>query len=805
MKPSFTKISEHFLPTIGVTMQIFEHSRTGAMHYHFASDNTENVFMVVLRTMPHNSTGVAHILEHTALCGSKKFSVRDPFFSMLRRSMQTFMNAFTSSDWTAYPFATENKKDFDNLLQVYLDAVFFPNLLPEDFWQEGHRFDFDAEGNLVIKGVVFNEMKGVYDNVYSRLYEANKALLHPETTYHFDSGGLPQAIVNLTYEDFIAFHKKHYHPTNATFLTFGDIEAEKHQNRFEELVLKFFDGRGEKVLTTDETRLIAPAMQMISYPSTDTENKNQVHILVSWLLGSAHDARTLVEMSVLYEYLLGHSGSPLYHALESLSFVEALSPLTMLDDSAREIALVTGVVTDSEERAKEVKNTITKTLESLLENPIDLAIVEGILDSIDMRLRKQNTKDPYGLSLFLQVIGAVTHDENIVDMADPMRIVEEVRRDFGDENFLKSLIRENLLENTHSTLLIALPDPNASMQEQKIEKRFCEKKLQKMSEADKQKIRDQAQKLANRQKNLGDVNILPKLDISEISRESKRIFGRKELLKNYVHYEMPTNGVRYIRQFFPVKIDSSEEIFPMFLAVKMLGQLGFGDYDYISAQNELSKKGDISADFLLLDLYKKRELCPYLVVGTKFLQKNTDGALKNLENLIDVARFDEIDQIRTILADYLLSLKESLVASGHRTAMMRATAPYTFLASVSEEISGISLFDNLRKFLEKSDDEIVAIFREKYQKMTKNTPLTLTVSRESFLENISEKLVDTHDFIEEVAATPKKEAWLTDLGVGYCALALPTVAPEHPDAPLLGLLGKFLWDGYLHGAIRERG
>lgn len=150
-KQPFTLLSSEYLPTLDITLETYIHERTGAMHYHFASTSPENVFMVALRTMPHDSTGVAHILEHTALCGSKNFPVRDPFFSMIRRSMQTFMNAFTSSDWTAYPFATENKQDFDNLLRVYLDAVFFPNLSELDFLQEGHRLEFDENNELVIK------------------------------------------------------------------------------------------------------------------------------------------------------------------------------------------------------------------------------------------------------------------------------------------------------------------------------------------------------------------------------------------------------------------------------------------------------------------------------------------------------------------------------------------------------------------------------------------------------------------------------------------------------------------------------
>ena len=239
----FQLLEKKYLPTLDITLETYEHTRTGAMHYHFASQKEENVFMVALRTMPTNSTWVAHILEHTALCGSKNYPVRDPFFSMLRRSLQTFMNAFTSSDWTAYPFASENKQDFNNLLKIYLDSVFFPNLNHLDFLQEWHRFDFDENNILVLKWVVFNEMKWVYGNIYSRLYEINKSLLHPESTYHYDSGWAPQVIPTLSYEEFLAFHKKHYHPTNATFFTFGNIPAHEHQENFENLALKFFENK----------------------------------------------------------------------------------------------------------------------------------------------------------------------------------------------------------------------------------------------------------------------------------------------------------------------------------------------------------------------------------------------------------------------------------------------------------------------------------------------------------------------------------------------------------------------------------
>ena len=215
------------------------------LHRAYATDEKENVFLVAFRTVPEDNKGVAHILEHTALCGSEKFPVRDPFFMMTRRSLNTFMNAFTSSDWTAYPFASQNRKDFFNLLDVYLDAAFFSRLDPLDFAQEGHRVEFDEPGNsdspLVYKGVVFNEMKGAMSSPVSTLWQTLTKYLFPTTTYHFNSGGDPVAIPDLSYDELISFYKSHYHPSNAIFMTFGDIDVNELQDRIETQALNRFE------------------------------------------------------------------------------------------------------------------------------------------------------------------------------------------------------------------------------------------------------------------------------------------------------------------------------------------------------------------------------------------------------------------------------------------------------------------------------------------------------------------------------------------------------------------------------------
>ena len=278
--PAFEQLRTSKIESLDIDVHEYRHKKTGAPHIHLATENPENVFLVGLRTIPTDSTGVAHILEHTVLCGSEKYPVRDPFFMMIRRSLNTFMNAFTSSDWTAYPFASQNRKDYFNLLDVYLDAVFFSRLEELDFMQEGHRVEFespeDPNSDLVFKGVVFNEMKGAMSSTSSVLWQEISKHLFPNNTYHHNSGGDPEAIPDLSYDELISFYKTHYHPSNAVFMTFGDIPAEQLQARFEDQVLSRFE-KLDRVIKVDKAhRIHSPVRVEEAYASDEADQDNKM-------------------------------------------------------------------------------------------------------------------------------------------------------------------------------------------------------------------------------------------------------------------------------------------------------------------------------------------------------------------------------------------------------------------------------------------------------------------------------------------------------------------------------------------------
>ena len=251
-----------YLPKLSNTMYQLLHKKSGAKLIHLSNDDDNNCFGIAFRTTPKDSTGVAHILEHNALCGSKHFPIRDPFFSMIKRSMQTFMNAFTASDWTMYPFSSQNETDFYNLMKIYLDAAFFPKLTELNFKQEGHRLEFEEIENpnspLTYKGVVYNEMLGAMASPGQVMsYGLGKALF-PTVTYRYNSGGDPEEIIKLTHKQLIEFHKRHYHPSNSFFYTYGDIPLTKHLKQINKLALSEFNRIEVDTFVPDEQRFDAP-------------------------------------------------------------------------------------------------------------------------------------------------------------------------------------------------------------------------------------------------------------------------------------------------------------------------------------------------------------------------------------------------------------------------------------------------------------------------------------------------------------------------------------------------------------------
>ena len=530
--PAFQLLRQHHVEALDIQVSEYKHKVTGAVHYHLATNNDENVFLVAFRTQPMDSKGTAHILEHTALCGSEKFPVRDPFFLMIRRSLNTFMNAFTAADWTAYPFATQNKKDFQNLLSVYLDAAFAANLNPLDFAQEGIRIELEND-QAVYKGVVFNEMKGAMSSPTDQLYHQLAYHLFPETTYHYNSGGDPKEIPDLSYEQLVEFYKTHYHPSNAVFMTFGNQNAYDLQEQFETLALHKFS-KGTTLYSTPEKRLTAPIEVTESYAVDSEDLKDKTFHVMSWLLPETSDIKLRLGMRLVEGILLENSASPLRHYLETCGYAQSTGPLMGVDDSNFEMTFYCGVQGSNAEYAENFKNGVLNILQDVASKPVDTDLVDAILHQIELHQREINGDGtPYGLSLILNGLGSAIHHNDPIHVWDVDSAIEQVKEELKDPMWLSNLIQIHLLDNPHRVQMTLVPDATKSVKEQQAEQARLAEITANLTEAQKIEIQEKTEALKKRQDTPDDLELLPKVGLEDVPADLHIVQGQlREIICN---------------------------------------------------------------------------------------------------------------------------------------------------------------------------------------------------------------------------------------------------------------------------------
>jgi Zn-dependent M16 (insulinase) family peptidase len=687
----FVLKKEQRVPSLNITAQLFEHARTGALHLHLESAEKENVFLVALRTIPQDSTGVAHILEHTALCGSEKYPVRDPFFMMIRRSVNTFMNAFTSSDWTAYPFASVNRTDFDNLLEVYLDAVFFSRIDELDFRQEGHRLDLvtpeDVAGSeLCFKGVVYNEMKGAMSAPSSRAWHTLCENLFPSSTYHFNSGGDPEVIPDLEYEALKAFYAKHYHPSNALFVTFGDIPAHSHQHRFETLALNRFERLDETIEVSLEAPFEVPRIALGRYPVTVKENEAKAYQLMAWLLDESTDIETALEAELLNGLLLANSSAPLQNFLETTPLGTHPSSLCGLETSMRQMVFVCGLEGAKTEVASEFENEVLALLRSVAEEGVPQEQIDAMIHQMELQHREiSGGSYPYGLHIILRVLPALIHRGDPFKLLDMDAALETLREKAAQPDFVKTLIHRFLLDNPHRLLMTMKPDPLLAQEEAQREKERLELMAQNLDEAARQRILELNSVLAERQQRQDDDSILPKIRVSEISHEMKFPEYRNIKLADYscTLFDAPTQGLVYQRMVVDLPdLDASEMRWLGFFS-SCLSELGVASLDYRQRQaRQTLWTGGVGASSLAFsDLNDEQKVTGFFVFSGKALSRNQAHLCDLMDDVLKRARFDEVEHMKDILKRSASHAEQSIVPNGHAYAMMAASSGMSPLAA----------------------------------------------------------------------------------------------------------------------------
>jgi Zn-dependent M16 (insulinase) family peptidase len=838
----FHLLRSHHIEALNITVEEYEHRATGASHIHLASDNDENVFMVALRTVPHDSTGVAHILEHTALCGSEKYPVRDPFFMMIRRSLNTFMNAMTSSDWTAYPFASQNRKDFDNLLDVYLDAVFFSRLDPLDFAQEGHRLEFaepaDPHSDLVYKGVVFNEMKGAMSSVPAQLWQTLCKYLYPTTTYHHNSGGDPECIVDLTYEELRHFYQTHYHPSNAIFMTFGNIPADELQQTFEERALQRFDKLPEHISVPAEKRYHAPLRIEEAYPySEESEDgqpreglvPNKTHIVMGWLLGKTTDLEATLEAHLLTSVLFDNSASPLQQVLETTELGSAPSPLRGLDDSQHELTFVCGIEGSNPESAGAFEELVLETLGKVAEEGVAYEDVKASLHQLELQQREIGGDGyPYGLQLALTALTAATHRGDPIGLLDIDPVLNKLREAIKNPDYIKSLVKDLLLENRHRVRLTMVPDPELEDRKVRAEAAQLKDIKRHLSPEQTQSIIERAQALQARQTQKDDDSILPKVGLDDIPKAMRHKEGERKSEKlPTALYEAGTNGLTYQQAVLTLPALDKDELTLLPLFCLCITELGLGDSDYLATQRRQSQAiGSINCFTTIRGrVDDPQQSVGHLILSAKALSDNHGKMTDLLADTLYTARFDELNRIRELIAQSRARREQSVTGNGHGLAMSAASSGISPVAQLNHRVSGLLGIHGIKKLDDSLKDPAqLQQFAERLQalhmKLCKQPIQFLLISEEALLDQhyqtlqgrwagVTDAVPAGEQPSELILPVPEaqavRQAWLAGSQVNFCAKAYPTVPMSHLDAAALTVLGGFLRNGHLHRAIREQG
>ncbi len=827
---AFELLRHQSIESLNIQVEEYRHKHTGATHLHLAADNTENVFLVALRTVPQDSTGVAHILEHTALCGSKHYPVRDPFFMMLRRSLNTFMNAFTSSDWTAYPFASQNRKDFSNLLDVYLDAVFFSRLDPLDFAQEGHRMEFSQADNpdseLVYKGVVFNEMKGAMSSVSSTLWSTLCEHLFTTSTYHYNSGGDPERIPDLSYQALKRFYHSHYHPSNAILMTFGDVSAAEHQAVFEEKALRHFEKLEQRIEVQPQPRFATPLRVTERYAYDDSAPvDNKTHIVIAWMLGESNNLEQLLEAQLLSSVLTDNSASPLLHALETTELGQAPSPLCGLEDSMREMVFCCGVEGSEAANVDAVEALVLDVIGKVAATGVPQERVEAVLHQLELHQREVSGDGyPYGLQLILQALSSATHYADPIAVLNLEPVISKLREKIQDPHYIRTLAKALLLDNQHRVTLVMTPDRELSATRIAAESARLAKAKAHMSDTEKQDIVNLAAKLAQRQLQVDDESILPKVELADVASDFPEPHFEYSELNNIKlsAYDQGTNGLVYQQVIcqLPVLDKNALQTLPFYTS--FLTELGLHGGSYLDTQHkQAATVGSINAFTSMRGAVdSEQSVTANFILSSKALLRNAQEQSRLMRDTLEAVSFDETARIRDLISQQRARREQSITGNGHGLAMAAACAGMSPLAKLNHQVSGMAGIKALRELDDSLHDAaelsaFAARLGDVHQQISAMPLQFLTIAE---AEKLPQLIAQTGELWQGYTSTPGTrefslqpvrervgEIWLTNTQVNFCARAYPTVAIAHNDAAALTVLGGVLRNGFLHRAIREQG
>jgi presequence protease len=816
------------IPDIRITAYEMEHAETGAKILHLHCDDRENLYSVGFRTPPEDSTGLPHILEHSVLAGSERYPLRDVFNELHRGTLQTFINAFTYPDKTIYPVASQVRADFFNLARVYTDLVLRPRLLKETFWQEGHHLEFsnpeDATSELIISGIVFNEMKGAYSSPEALMYKAIQQHLYPDTPYSFDSGGNPDDIPLLTYEQFREFHRAYYSPTNARFFLYGDIPTADHLAFLAEMLAGFDRVEVDSSIKGQSRWQKTSSIHGI-YPIAKEDNpKGKTAVNVAWMMVENVQSETALLLQVVSGMLVGSAAGPLRKALIDSGLGEDLSPLSGIESDLKQIAFVVGLRGTDPDKTPRIEKLIMDTLKDIARSGFDRSLIEGTLHQVEFSGKEiVRSAYPYGIILMGRAYHTWLYDGDPLEGLNFPRAIEDIRKKWeANPELFQEIVRKWFIDNPHR--LLSVMEPSTTYQAEQDE--AFKKKMALLRESlpvDKlESIRRNAYTLKKFQTEPeAPAAVLPKLSVSDISRSIETIPATKMAIENVpvMMHDIFTNGIAYLDLAFDVS-DVSEDFQPYIpLLAKLIANMGAAGLNYEEmAKRIVLKTGGVGYHLAAGMTVDGKKNWQKLVFRVKALHRNIADAVDIISDILVAGDMSNESRMRDLIAERKNDLHASVIPSGHTFARRSAGQALSVAAYRDEQWHGRTQlkFVNMiaEKFGERKKellDKLInlqhKIFRRGrlYINLTADTK-GLSLLRDNVADLVGRLPIDGGPGSPSIPASSVVHTGVAiPAQVSYVAKVLP--APPYADplsAPMF-VLSRELSSGYLYKHIRVQG
>ena len=692
----YRPISACPLPEYHAEGRYFEHIQSGCLVYHVACPDRENLFAFCFKTPSNDSSGVAHIMEHSVLCGSERFPLKEPFVDLLKSSAKTFLNAITFPDKTIYPAASAVPADLFNIMEVYGDAVFSPLLRATSFRQEGHRLMFSPNNTLTRSGIVYNEMKGAYSTCESIVGAWNIRGLFSDTPYQYEAGGLPEEIARLTYDRFRQFHRDHYYPANCRIFLYGDIPTDRYLEFIDRQFLGKFSRRapaGEIVLQRGWSK---PRRITRRYPTMGAPSNRATTVSISWLLHSVEEIDKAMAIEILDELLMGHSGSPLRKAIAESPLVEDISPVSGAELDLRQAMFtiaVRGVREGDEER---VETFILDQLARFAREGFADDLVAAALQVT--QFDQQEIRSLFGLALAQRAFRGWLHGaapEQTLAIADALeRVCAAIQR---DSNFFPAIIKEAFLDNPHRLTVIARPDSNYGRHIETEDANKLAEIENSLPPSERNRIDQEETELRQFQHAADDPTIhVPRLSLADMPKTITEFSAKEHTIASnapLLHHPCAANGIVYLTLSFDLGMMPSEYLMAMPLWCASLVEVGADTLSYEALARKLALcSGDFSLSLTAnLPLGADRPR-PLMIAQISCLERHVDEAIDLIGSIFTSANLENHRRIGDIAIESRNEMAGAIFPGGNRFAMLRSSAISSATYRLKEAWQGIDQF-----------------------------------------------------------------------------------------------------------------